>query len=296
VTVVLAVLALEATATGSRHVCPLEPSLEDEPSSEHWLEGTVGGGRVRMYLERGGGAVTGAYYYTKHWEPLLLAGTWLGQGELRLSEKTEKGAETGTFQGILGAAGLTGQWTSADGQRRAPVRLRVVRAPRCDATGPWQTFDDPSWPVTFSYPASWHVRRAGDSISVACPDPAQLIYADSDIQLVTGQGLARFDRGEGSFYRCRGRWIHNSISLMAGCECSDPRHVDCTPRVATTRDGVTVMGGSAEVRVYCRGGGYFGAGEREERLILIGDRWVELDGEVKDEQVVARMAATIRLR
>jgi hypothetical protein len=48
-------------AAAGNHSCPPEPELEESPSSQHWLEGTIGPSAVRLHLERGGKVVVGVY-------------------------------------------------------------------------------------------------------------------------------------------------------------------------------------------------------------------------------------------
>ena len=57
-------------------LCPSWPELEDGPSGDYWLEGIIGQRPVRMHLERGGGVVVGAFYYTDDWAPFVLRGRW----------------------------------------------------------------------------------------------------------------------------------------------------------------------------------------------------------------------------
>jgi hypothetical protein len=288
-----AALVLLLLAPPARAQCPSDVEFEEKPSSSHWLEGTVGSGRVRMHLERGGAVVAGVYYYTRHWDPLLLRGEWLGEGELRLTEQKPDDTETGRFEGVLGTRGFEGHWISPDGKKRWPVRLRSVPAPGCDGGGPWKTFDDPSWAFTFSYPASWRLTIVKGAAVLTCPDPSPMLFDGSGVvQVEAGAGFSSFEEGEQPFARCRGQWF---IADMASCPCDDLGTL-CAPVAPQLRDGLTVLRGGGSSRTYCRGGSYVGLGWRENHLVLLGDRWVTLAGDATTETVIARMAATVKAR
>ena len=61
--------------------------------------------------------------------------------------------------------------------RSEPLAFAITTPFDCTA-GPWKTFDDPRWPVTFDYPAS---ARFMPGVGVACPDVSRLAWDASPL-------------------------------------------------------------------------------------------------------------------
>jgi hypothetical protein len=295
-----AVLSVAGGSAGAQSC----PEGLGEPTASYWLEGTIGGSDVRMYLERGGAVVAGVYYYTRHGAALLLRGEW-ANGEVRLEETTDN-KQTGSLRGHLGPGGMDGVWSvpvpaegaavgGARAARSVAVRLHRTKQPSCDGRGPWRRFDDPAWPMTFSYPADWSVQRRGASLEVTCPDPATLLYDDPGVSMTTGVGLNRFARGEGgAIIRCNGKW-HFLAADQGGCDCSA---LDswCPKADVKQRDGLTVVSGLRAWRMYCRGGSYQGQSDSQDYLFIDRDHWVTISGWGRGTAVVDRIAASFAAR
>jgi hypothetical protein len=291
--VVALLVALVAPATAQD--CPPRTEGEDgKPQSSHSLEGTIGDAKVRMYLEHNGEVVAGVYYYTRHWKPLLLSGNWAEGGRVTLTETTRGPASTGQIRGMLGPAGLSGEWISPDDKTHRPVQLRVGGKIDCDGAGPSLSFADPAWPVTFSYPASWHLVREGTSLRLICADPMFMIYDDMDVLISRGVGLTTFEE-PGDFVRCHGQWMSSRSEMGAGCNCADITP-SCQSATTSTREGMTVLEGGGDSKSYCRAGGYLGLGSRDEYLVLVGERWIQVHGASDAAAIAARVTETMHPR
>jgi hypothetical protein len=249
-----------------------------------------------MHLQRAGAVVAGLYYYTKHWVPLLLRGEWRGEGDLRLTEQTSDGTKTGVLEGVLGGGGFKGSWSRPDSSKRWPVQLRSVRQTGCNTFGAWKQFDDPAWPFTFSYPATWHLEQQKDGwVRLSCPDPEPMLFEDGGVvQIGRGEGLAPFQDGGYGFTVCRRRWFINTAD-QGGCVCDDLDAM-CVPVTPAQRGGLTVIEGGGDDRNYCRGGHYAGQGTHESRLFLRGDRWLVLDASDVATDALVRIAKTVEAR
>jgi hypothetical protein len=290
IVLVAGVVGVAGVAQAGQWDCP--PDFDGQPASSHSLEGTIGHSRVRVYLERGGAAVVGIYYYTRQGKPLVLEGAWGADGDVRLRESTvREGDETGAIEGRLSPAGLTGVWTSPDGARRLPVKLRSVPTPPCDGRGPWRRFEAPDWPVTFSYPASWLLRVDGDQLLVSCPDPAAMLSEPAGVTVRRGAGVESFDQG--SFARCAGKWY---VAAIDRCACDSLE--SCVLAAEKPRDGMVVVDTQTQWRGQCRLGGYTGLVDAKGALYLIdgGRRWATLAGAAGVEEVLARIGKSVRPR
>jgi hypothetical protein len=318
------VVAVVAACAGDARaqLCPAEPELEESPASKHWFEGTIGRSPVRVHFERGGKVVVGVYYYVRHRKPLLLVGGWAGEGEIRLSERTATQTETGVIEGRVGPDGFAGTWASAEGNKRLPVRLRTVPEPGCDGAGPWRTFNDPRWPWTFSYPASWRIDVSDHYVELTCPDPALMLYEDTAVNIRRGDDPATVEDAHSMFLWCpeagRHRWMMSTESQV-DCACpgqerpaSQTRDAEdedsdqegerdaegsdfCVPAAPTTSFGMTVLEGSANGRGYCTFGGYVGVTGDSEHLFLRGTSWIQITAGPWTG-IAQRLSTTIRPR
>ena len=262
--------------------CPQEPELEVAPSSEHWLEGAIGKRRVRMYLNRGGEAVVGAFYDVADWVPLILRGRWADDDAIEVTASAAEERQTGKLKGSVSATGLVGTWTPEDGSPAQGVRLQRSSADSCDGNGPWRQFSDARWPITFSYPASWHLEATSDGVSITCPDPSLLVYEDFYIRVTQA---AKEDR---SLVQCGKKWYFGE------CDCKDAS--DCQEADVNSRDGMTIVRDEAGGRVYCKGGGYVGLGDGAFVWVVIGRRWVTFSGMGSPSDLIQRILSTVKER
>jgi len=272
-------------------VCPSEPALELDPSSQYWLEGSLGPRRVRMYLGRGGEAVVGVLYDTENWLPLILGGRWKEGGVVELTARIED-TPVGQLDGRVMTAGFAGFWKPQRNIaiKNGPVRLKTISQPNCtQLTGALRRFSDLQWPVTFSYPDSWRLNVQADALRLTCPDPSAMAYSDFDIKVIQGSLASKGD-GAGNFVRCGGTWRYGRF-----CDCDN---LDaCKEAEVNHRDGIAILAGDEqEWRVYCRNGGYVASGFGYDRLLLIDNRWVELSGQGPPSELIEEIVKTVRRR
>ena len=188
--VIRAILVLLALSRGGSiaHAQPLDPT---------WLEGTIGGQKVRMYLESARPdteTVFGIYYYERYGEPIVLASVASSAGSLVFNECDACDDLSGVPRLVLemgraGALRVRGTWTSADGRRTLPVSLRrvgdfVTSVPVSDL----RRFADTRWPITFMYPAGWFVSVTPYELSVRPPDPEEMVWRN-ELRCEQGRGL-----------------------------------------------------------------------------------------------------------
>ena len=276
-------------------MCPVTPKLGDKPIRRYWLAGTVGRRPVRAYMERDGNVSIAAFYYTDStWTPVLLGGSW-SNGLVEVSEKAidpDDAGHTGRLSGHLTSAGFSGSWNPSGDAPSFPVRLHLTPRLSCNGSGPWKPLDDPRLPVTFSYPASWQIGKYQhgfgpheDNFTLTCPDPSAMFYEEG-LNVVTGTLKDIADRG---FHLANGKWFDDQSSgCMESSGCAAP----------TTQHGIiTVLDGDdTEWRISCARHGYVAQGDGHDRMLILGDRWVELFGEGDDGKIALRIAATAEPR
>jgi len=284
--------ALATQAIGQSGFCPPTPTLGDDNFSEHWLEGTIDAKSVRMYLARGGDTAIGVFYYTEDWDPVMLGGEASHGGVIHVTDKTDESPATGSLHGRLTASGFVGAWAPVNSSKSLPVRLKVVPKPHCEAvSGKSRRFDDQRWPVTFSYPTSWKVEIGQETLTLTCPDPSLMAYEGFNITMTQGRwtGVELSDIGLAS---CGDRWY----SLR--CECEDLTGPFCDKAaIVSKKDGMTVISGiEQEWRGYCRGGGYVGQADGDRRILLLKDKWVNLEGQGSPSELLDQIVTTIKTR
>lgn len=266
--------------------CPETAELGVSPQGKYWFEGMIGAKHVRMYLERGGGGVVGAFYDTTAWDPLTLGGRWSGgeTGTIELTARTEHDAAVGSLKGDLTAEGLSGVWT-ARGESGVEFHLKVATQPKCDGKESWKVFNDAQWPVTFSYPHTWHVSAGAETVTLTCPDPSLMAYDGYEIRVSQGGDA---NNATSDIVQCGDKWIYGY-----SCTCE---HADrCNAAPAMERAGMTVLrADSREWRVYCRGGGYVGQGTGDRRILTFGDTWIVVEAQGPAAELVERVVGTAK--
>jgi hypothetical protein len=238
-----------------------------------------------MYLDRGGSSVVGLFFeMSGDWPDTLLGGTWKN-GDIDASDGTEDRPKTGDLKASLTNHHLSGKWVQADGGEMEPVELDVVPQPRCDGKETWKRFEDPGWAPSFSYPASWHLEKSENIITLTCPDPSEIAY-DQHVTINGGSGKPS---GFTHLVRCGQTWIYGEA-----CDCSAKgTHACPAAKVRRTRDATVLDVSEREWRNYCAGGGYVSQGEGVDRVVLFGDRWIEIAG---SPEVVERLTTTVRVQ
>jgi hypothetical protein len=242
-----------------------------------------------MYLDRGGSGVVGLFFDTAgNWDTTLLGGTWT-DGKIDLSDATDLHPATGYLVASLADHRLTGTWTAGDWNQSEAVELVTIPEPACDGKETWKRLEDPDWPLTFSYPASWHLKRSHDgSVILTCPDPAQIAF-DQHIILYHGTGTPS---GPTHVVACGRSWMYGDR-----CDCNQQNVQACsTAKVSGTSTRIILDASDQEWRVYCLDGGYIAAGEGEDRIILVRDQWVEITAPGDSSKIINRMAASVAPR
>lgn len=275
-------------ATGQDWTCPPQPAFRDGPGPqwEKWFVGSIGGVRARMHLEARGGLAKGEFYRLNDWKPVIVGGQAGADGSLTLhDELVDKVCNedfcpgSGVLQARLTATGITGVWKPSVDHLPEELQMRQEPAPQCTGAGSQRVFRDPTWPITFAYPATWHVDVSTDTIVALCPDPDRMAYLDGNVSLTKGKmrpdgalpDKAAFSRDAG------GRWQY--LFNLAGGPA--PAH-------AEQRGGLTIVRADDEqdesAGAYCgiQVGQYFesyvGLERIEDVLIVAGSQWVLVQG------------------
>ena len=292
--ILILLLLLPTSAIAQDHnsgMCPLTPALGDRPSRQLWLRGDIGGRAARMYLQQGGTTIIGVYYYTADtpWIPVILGGRLAGNA-LQASDKDDEAPATGELTGKIIRTGFVGAWTPSGGDHPLSAHLRFEPAPSCKGSGPWKRLDDPTLPITFSYPASWQLSRRKDGITLTCPDPAKMAY-DNGVQIWTG-GLK--DIGRQGFHFKDGKWKYDHAAV---CDADNDEPHGCADAPVAHQGPFTMLNGDrSEWRMYCARGGYVGQADGNARVLILGERWVEFSGMASDAEMSLRILATARPR
>lgn len=274
-------------------MCPVTPRLGDKPIRKYWLHGTIGGKASRMYLERDSNVVIAAFYYREStWKPTILGGHW-NNGKPTASDKTELDPATGQLTGKLTTRGFAGSWTPVGRSPALPIRLVFEPRPSCSALGHLKRFNDPNWPITFSYPAAMQLSQTDEGLTLTCPDPAGMFY---DFSIWIRQGpLSKIDH-EG-FHLTGGKWMRDPTPFS---HCADEANgpPGCKEAAVVSHQGpITILDNSEhEWRDYCTGGGYVAQGVGSEKMLVIGDKWVDIRGTEDYEDIALGITATAKIR
>ena len=275
---------------GHLECCPSEPDLEQEGYTERWFEGTIGERRVRMYVAHDDKSAAGVFYYLREFQPFILGGT-LRDGRIELREKYgEEDLEPppARLDGRMTPGGLTGMWIPGSPDSQQEVRLTRIDEPSCDVKGPMRVFNDPRWPIVFSYPESWHVKATGETISFSCPNPALMAYDGMGLDLALHAGPPA-----GEEYRRSGsQWKY-----LKDPDCDTKDAEACPVAKVAKRDGITVLGpNDFSLRMYCLGEGYFGLGGGLVGQFIGNGWWIELRATGPEIFLLEHVVATARRR
>jgi hypothetical protein len=257
--------------------------LEDGPQEEYWFEGTIRNSTVRMYLHRGGAGVVGLFYATDgEWKPTFLGGEWSAD-KITLSAESADQAPKGHLRGQLVNGAFIGNWTPDSSRHVDPVRLAAIQKPACDGRGVWKRLDDLKWPVSFSYPASWHIQEDRDALRLICPDP-EAMTSEDEVTIYEGKGkpggpwrLVHSDKG----------WRH---------DLDEGNSASFSVSKVSQQLGKTILNLDHEWRVYCTDGGYVGLGEGEDQVVLLRDYWIEFMGAGSASDIVDRLVKSTSAR
>jgi len=262
---------------------------------ERWFAGTIGSGGGRMHLMWLGGVVKGEFYRFNDWKPVFVGGKMLTHGSLLLHEEDGDDCDQddcpgpGRLRAQFTATALAGSWQPSTNGQAETIRMRAERTPSCAGAGSQRVFRDPAWPVTFSYPASWHLDAEPNTITLLCPDPDWMAHDDWNVSLIQGTiGPDGKLPDEAGFSRdAKGNWEYEAV--LAG---------DPVPVPVVERNGLTIVlgpDGSSE-RGYCRIGGYSGIEDDTDVLVVLGRHWIRVSGGTPAEDAVERLVKTIALR
>ena len=277
---------------GARSSNAQTPATETQLQSlgDVWLEGTVGSAAVRVYIGDAGwpksSGLWGMYYYTRYWSPLPLDGDWSGPGQIRLTEG-EPGASAAQARFDLNVSArqsVDGTWTSADGRRVVPVKLRrVPKPPRFEiAIRRARLFSDPKWPITLRYPAGWRLDVTDTTLALRSPDPEDMIF-NNELRCVRGSGVlappntaASPIEFEWPFFRGATGWL---VATDLAGECDTAA---CQPAQSRRIGNAEFMTATAGYRGHFPWG-YMGLAEASFHFVVIGDEWAHCSDRVLDD-------------
>ncbi|MGA3081455.1 MAG: hypothetical protein ABSD44_08740 [Terracidiphilus sp.] len=270
--------------------CPSNPGLPGGSQVwETWFVGSIGNVGARMHLMGGGNVAKGEFYRQNDWKPVIVGGRVQADGTLLLHDEQESkcGVEDecagpGVLRAHLTKAGMTGTWKASPGDQPETMRMGVEPAPKCDAAGPKRIFRDSGWPITFEYPAAWHMDANAHRIALLCPDPDRMAYEGSNVSLRTGNlmhsgDLQKEDENFTGFTRdAAGRWQYE-FYLAGGPQ----------PALVEQRGGLTIIrADDPSGRGYCLVGGYSGLADLEVVLIVFEGRWILVNGGPQATEIV----------
>jgi hypothetical protein len=270
--------------------CPRTANLEAAPQQEYWFEGLLGKKHVRVYLNRGGKGVVGVFYDTSDWIPVFLGGDWMqrGMGSIEVTAHTPQDKPMGVLKGDFTEGGLTGVWERGGDKEEIDFHWKAVPQPKCDGKEPWKNFHNAHWPVTFSYPGSWHVSETENSVTLTCPDASLMAYDEQEINIWQG---AEANESTSDMIQCGEKWIYGLI-----CKCGRDQD-GCKTAEAMEREGMTILkADQLEWRVSCRNGGYVGLGWGDRRVMTFEDTWIVVEAEGQPAELVERIVGSAKRR
>jgi hypothetical protein len=283
-------LLVVSTLSNSVAVAQEAPAAVPEGSRfpQTWLEGTIGqSATVRLFVEPAGypkmSGLWGMYYYTRYWTPIPLEGEHLSPDTIRLYEGEPNGNSPSRPRFDLNVsepATVTGTWTSGDGRRTLPVRLRRIAQPAAYETAIQNSrrFADTRWPIEFNYPAGWFLEVTGKKLVMRSPDPKDMLFRNF-LECARGRGLPSVPVVEeavvhfqGSYYRASEGWrVDTGPGPGPDCEGREGRNCE-TPK---TRQAGSAILMSAHIYYRSYGPwGYAGIAGAREHLVIDGSDWV----------------------
>ena len=274
----------------ARQVSQTPPDVMAVPAySEIWLEGTIGkDASVRLYIETAAhpksagpqpDGLWGMYYYTKYWAAIpidgacVTVGDCLSTGRLHLEEGDpyrNAALKPRLDLEVQSSGQVTGSWTSADGTRKLPVRLRKIPQPEpYDVAIQHPTrFADPRWLITFEYPQEWFLGVTETTLLLRSRDPMYLLF-DKELRCTRGSRLPRAPKDDslwhlnGDFYLSRDGWVVKS-------SLSDQRE-----RPNIRKEGTAVIMSAESGYRGSTPWGYGGITSSNEYLFIDGAEWVQ---------------------
>ena len=263
------------------------------PSPQHlgdmWLEGNVGGEAIRAYIGDAGwpksSGLWGAYYFTKNWSAIPLDGDWTAPGRVRLTEGVagDAGAKRRFDLNISQPGAVEGTWTSADGARVLPVRLRRVPkpAPFEVAIRRPRQFADSKWPMRLSYPDGWRLDVSSTELTLRSPDPLDTLF-DNELHCVRGGGVPSPPRpGDPPVEFSRPFFRGDSGWLVAAGLSADCTTAACQPPESRATEAGVFLKSSVEYRSHGPWG-YMGLAEASVYLIVVEQTWVRCTDRLLD--------------
>jgi hypothetical protein len=98
------------------------------------------------------------------------------------------------------------------------------------------------------------------------------------------------------FHLSGGKWMRDPTPFShCADEANDPQ--GCTEAAAVSHRGpITIMDDSEhEWRVYCTGGGYVAQGYGEEKMLVVSDKWVDIQGIEHYGDLALNVVATAKI-
>jgi hypothetical protein len=127
-------------------------------------------------------------------------------------------------------------------------------------------------------------------LNLICPDAAGMFY-DSSIEISQGTLSKIADEG---FHLSGGKWMHDS--RFCDAEANNP-HGCIEAAVVGHRGPITILNDADhEWRVYCTGGGYVAQGDGEGKMLVIGDKWVDIQGIGDYGDIALSIVATAKIQ
>ena len=278
-----------AVAQDSDWYCPPVPALPDKGTPwEKWFIGSIGGAPARMHLLGGGSVAKGEFYLLADWKPVIVGGKLQPDGELLLHDEQDSRcgvdnecAGPSLLHARLRGAAMTGTWKALPADQDKSIDMHAEAAPKCEVGKAKSTFRNPPWPITFAYPAAWHIVRNSSTVSLLCPDPARMAYQGWNITLEMGDlgpgGKLPDDPRLNDFTKdSKGTWQYTS-PLGGGTD----------PTIVKQQNSLMIVRArQASRRGYCTVGGYSGLTDEEVALILSNGNWILVNGGPKTSDVI----------
>jgi hypothetical protein len=184
---------------------------------------------------------------------------------------------------------FVGNWTPVGSDHADPVRLAAMKRPACDGHELWKRFDDPKWPVSFSYPSSWHIKEDGDALELICPDPEAMTVDDAGVTIYEGKGEPG---GPEELVHCAKGWWQGP-----SCDDYDENSALFRVSIVSQQQGKTILNlDDHEWRVYCSDGGFVGHGDGADRVLLLHNYWIEFIGAGQPSEFVDRLVKSAYVR